>query len=199
MLRYLEGHVTEKHDDGICLSVQGFGFFVFCSKSVFSSVEEGQQLKIFTHLQVAENGFGLYGFKEEEERELFQLLLTVKGVGAKMAMSFLRHLDLGEIAEAIATSQAHLLATVPGVGKKTAERVCFELKQKIEKSASSSLRPMLGDRKITGTVLEALAGLGFSQGEAMRAVAGASRGEPAAAETEEALLQAALGQLQHRT
>jgi Holliday junction DNA helicase RuvA len=199
MLRYLEGKVTEKNDEGISLSVQGFGFFVFCSKSVFSSVEEGQQLKIYTHLQVAETGFGLYGFKEEEERELFQLLLTVKGVGAKMAMSFLRNLDLGEIAEAIATSQAQILATVPGVGKKTAERVCFELKQKIEKSASSSLRPMLGDRQITKTVLEALAGLGFSQGEAMRAVARACQLEPAVAGTEEALLQAALKQLQHRT
>lgn len=199
MLRYLEGKVTEKDDDGICLSVHGFGFFLYCSKSVFSSVDEGQNLKLWTHLQVSENGFTLYGFMEEEERELFQLLLTVKGVGARMAMSFLRHLDLGEIAEAIASSQTHILSTVPGVGKKTAERVCFELKQKIEKSATSSLRPMLGDRQVTGTVLEALAGLGFSQGEAMRAVASASRREPAVADSEEALLQAALKELQHRT
>lgn len=198
MLRYLEGLVTEKHEDGICLSVQGFGFFLSCSKSVMASIDVGDHRKIFTHLQVGENSFGLYGFMEEEERELFQLLLTVKGVGARMAMSFLRHLDLGEVAEAIATSQARLLSTVPGVGKKTAERVCFELKQKIEKSASSSLRPMLGDRKVTGTVLEALAGLGFSPGEAMRAVASASNLEPDAAEKEEALLQAALRQLQHR-
>jgi Holliday junction DNA helicase RuvA len=199
MLRYLEGLVTEKQDDGICLFVHGFGFYLYCSKSVINSVNEGDQRKIYTHLQVGENALGLYGFMEEEERELFQLLLTVKGVGARMAMSFLRHLDLGEIAEAISTSQVELLSTVPGVGKKTAERVCFELKQKIEKSSASSLMPILGDRHVTGTVLEALAGLGFSPGEAMRAVASASRQDSAAAETEEKLLQAALKELQRRT
>ncbi|AER66765.1 Holliday junction DNA helicase subunit RuvA [Thermovirga lienii DSM 17291] len=196
MLRYLEGTVFEKKQDTIGLMVGGFGFLIQCSKKVMETTILGEQKGLYTYLHVSENGFSLFGFQDEEELEVFQMLMKVKGVGAKSAMSFMRFLNLEEITRAIAFSEIALLTTVPGVGKKTAERICFELKQKMLKHGDS--KPDLAlDAHISNSVTEAMITLGFSPGEAVRAIRGALE-KKGGFSSEEELLQAALQEVQVR-
>jgi len=196
MLRYLEGTVFEKNQDTIGLMVGGFGFLIQCSKKIMETVAIGEQRGIYTYLHVSENGFNLFGFQDEEELEVFQMLVKVKGVGAKLAMSFMRFLDLQELTRAIAFSEVALLTAVPGIGKKTAERICFELKQKMLKRGES--HPNLAvDVQIGTSVTEALISLGFSPVEATRAIRKALE-KTENVKSEEELLQAALKEMQIR-
>ncbi len=191
--------VTGKDAESICLDVGGLGFHVLCSGSILGSARTGENLRISTHLQVTEKGIGLYGFSCEEERALFTLLTQVKGVGSRLAITLMRHIELKELIQAIAASRSSVLSSAPGIGAKTAERLCFELKSKIEKMETGPLSHLMTGAHRIDSVLEALTVLGFSPAEAQGA---ATMALDELADTpeasEELLLQKALAFLQKR-
>jgi len=195
LLHSLEGRVSAVETDGIGLDVGGIGFFLLCSKSVLRDAVHGRSMKILTSLQISEAGPSLFGFSDEEERVLFQLLLKVRGIGSRLAATILRTLDFSDIINAIATGNSHLLCQVPGVGKKTSERLCFELRQQIESSGFKSLATMVSPETADTVqfVYEALGTLGFTRSEARPALARIlAMKEP---ESPEQLLRDALAEL----
>ena len=198
MINTLRGKVLSIGEESITLEVAGFGLEVFASRSLILNSEMSEELFCYAYMQVSDAGLSLFGFSDERERLLFLELLQVKTVGGKLAVTLLRHLDADQILQAIVSGSSAML-TVPGLGAKRAERICFELKNKISKKFSEIKGFSEQGRKDHASdsfVLEALTGLGFTQAEAVRAIS-RSRTEagPDAEWTEEDLLKASLSLL----
>ncbi len=183
MIHYCKGVVTSAEVDRgqIVLEVGSVGFRFFCTKAVLQLAEEGEPLLLFVHLQPQEDaGFILFGFADEKERTLFTMLTSVRGVGSRMAMLIMASLHLQEILDAIVDSQASLFASLPGIGKKISERLCFELSEKVHKAmgegvigvsqSSSESSSHSEGASVRHTVLEALLSLGFARREALTAL-----------------------------
>ena len=151
-------------------------------------------------MQVSDAGIAMFGFANETERDFFMELLHVKTIGGKLAIMLMRYLDLPRIVEAIKTGNVSALS-VPGLGAKRAERICFELRSKVEKEFASIGAEISGGAasSFDSFVAEALSGLGFSHGECARAIATAkAQAGDDETWTEESLLKAALGILQRK-
>ena len=133
MYSYLEGKLVYKSPPQITLDVNGVGYEVNISLNTFSALQELDHCKLFIHLQVKEDGHTLYGFFEKTEKEMFQMLISVSGVGAATARMMLSYVRPDEIANAILIGNVKLLESVKGIGKKTAERLVLELKDKVGK------------------------------------------------------------------
>ncbi len=172
MLRSLFGQVLQVENETVVLDVNGLGIEVHCSRRALESCVEGEMTRIQTFLLVNESGISLFGFANDEERRLFLELLAVKGIGGRMAMSLLRAEPPGRLIRAILSSDLETLTRVPGVGKKTAERLCFELRERLAKSFPAFTRDGTepAPSPAGSEVLEALVGLGFSRHEAAAAV-----------------------------
>jgi Holliday junction DNA helicase RuvA len=129
----------------------------------------GQQAKLHTHMQVREDSLNLYGFSSARELEIFQTLITVKGIGPRIGLAMLSAMDVDQLTVAIASGDANLLNGIPGIGKKTAERIVLELKDKIGETwaISKGLEAVQDNSEVVG----ALTSLGYSLSEAARAVA----------------------------
>jgi Holliday junction DNA helicase RuvA len=209
MIHYCKGVVASVEADRgqIVLEVGSVGFLFFCTRAVLQMAEEGEPLLLYVHLQSQEDtGFLLFGFANEKERTLFSMLTSVRGVGNRMAMLIMASLDLGEILDAIVNSQASLFTSLPGIGKKISERLCFELSEKVHKAMgegvledprsfsenSSSSEGVSAQH----TVLEALLSLGFARREALTALKEVLASEEKASTDESALLHQALRRLQ---
>ncbi len=192
MLRSLQGTVEMVEGSLVVLVLQGWGFELQVSRAARSRAIPGETLKLFTALQVSESGVALFGFLRESERALFHRLTSVKGVGGKVAMALLGTLDEGVLVRAILDGDLATLSSAPGVGRKTAERVCFELRERL--AAFSPEEPGAPAGSSGALVLEALESLGFSRSEAAAALRRTSELSPPPA-TDEALLQAALQNL----
>ena len=186
MIHYCKGVVTsvERDRGQVVLEVGSVGFRFFCTRRVLGMAEEEEPLLLFVHLQPQEEvGFLLFGFADENERVLFSMLTSVRGVSSRMGMGIMSSLDVQNIVEAIVDSKASLFASLPGIGKKISERLCFELSEKVRKalgdglliapevSSGSSSSP--SENAIQRTVLEALLSLGFGRKEALVAMQGA--------------------------
>lgn len=131
MIDFIEGIVEEITEDKIIISTGGVGFALTASDISRSSVEVDKEYKIFTEMRVREDDITLYGFVTRDERKVFNLLTTVSGVGAKVGMGILSAISLNDIRMAIASSNVKALTKAPGIGKKTAERLILELKDKM--------------------------------------------------------------------
>lgn len=132
MISFLIGIIEEKRDSVLILNVNGVGYELTVSANTLSSLPlSGETVKVFTHLAVREDDVSLYGFSSTEERNLFFRLITVSGVGPKMAISILSGLSLSDLVVAIMKEDSKLLSKIKGLGKKTAERICLELKDKL--------------------------------------------------------------------
>ncbi len=195
MINSLRGKVLSIGEESLTLDVGGFGLEVFASRSLMTQAEISAELFCYAYMQISDAGVNLFGFSDERERLLFLELLQVKTVGGKLAVTLLRHLDADRILQAISSGSSSML-TVPGLGAKRAERICFELKNKIAKKFTeikSFGEQGQRDHASDSFVMEALTGLGFTQAEAVRALS-KSRAEaaPDTAWTEETLLKAAL-------
>ena len=118
-------------EEGVILDVNGLGFDILCSGSALRLCEEKEVVRLTTYLQITDNGASLFGFSCEQERNIFLKLITVKGVGGRVGLAILRSLNPSQVIRAVATSDLDTFLQVPGVGKKTAERLCFELKRHI--------------------------------------------------------------------
>mgnify|MGYP003602513231 CR=1 len=200
MISFLRGILADITKDSLILDVSGFGIEVFPTRSLLASAVPGEELKCPAYMQISDAGIAIFGFSGNDERTLFLELLQVKTVGGKLAIALMRSLSLAQIIEAIKAGNVAAL-TVPGVGAKRAERICFELREKIEKKFADFIvdSGISSSASCDSAVSDALTGLGFTHGECARAIATAkAQAEDAVEWTEESLLKASLGILQRR-
>lgn len=175
MIRYLKGLVHPQGDGTVIIeTASGIGFRVFIpGNSPLYQCKDGDQAEVYTSMAVRETDISLYGFRDAQELNLFQMLTTVKGIGSKAALSIMGTAPLGELKRAIATGDASVVQQAQGVGKRTADRVILELKDKVdyipaEAETKENTAPAAGSaRKIAEEALEAL---GYSHAEAEEAV-----------------------------
>jgi Holliday junction DNA helicase RuvA len=178
MIHYIKGELAFKLEDRIVVETGGVGFEIFVpSNSGIYSAREGEEVRVYTLMIVKEDDMSLYGFMEKQSLNLFNKLLSVSGVGAKAALSLLSALSPGELSKAIVFGDAAMLSRANGVGKKTAERIILELKDKTEIYSDTGLQqPKLdvsgfGPGDPGSEAIEALISLGYSKSEAVSAVA----------------------------
>jgi Holliday junction DNA helicase RuvA len=163
MIGFLEGKVLEKKGGQATILVNGVGYRVSLPFSVFEKLSEGSTAKLYTYLAVRENALDLYGFTESGDKALFELLLTVSGIGPKTALGVMNTASAMQIEKAVVEQNPSYLTKVVGVGKKVSEKIVMELKGKI---MANSKENSLGD--VDGDVVEALVSLGYSQNEKIK-------------------------------
>ncbi|OGH66374.1 MAG: Holliday junction DNA helicase RuvA [Candidatus Magasanikbacteria bacterium RIFCSPHIGHO2_02_FULL_41_13] len=167
MIGLLSGKIFEKSKDSVLVETSGgVGYLVRMTTSSVAGCHVGQDIKMYTYLKVSDSALDLYGFQNLEEKDFFELLMTVSGVGPKSAMNILSLGHREEIQSAIARSDVKYLTGVQGMGKKTAERLVVELKNKVIASASDVHSTNTGESAILTDVLEGLMALGYSRDEA---------------------------------
>jgi Holliday junction DNA helicase RuvA len=170
MIGRIQGILVSVHPPRLLVDCQGIGYEVDVPMStLYQLPQAGQKITLLTHFQVREDAQQLFGFATETEREAFRQLIKISGVGSRTALAVLSGMSVNELAQAIALQEAGRLTQVPGIGKKTAERLCLELKGK--------LAPDLGIAGATpqaieanSEVLQALLALGYSEKEALLAL-----------------------------
>lgn len=173
MIDFIEGIVEEITEDKIIISTGGVGFALTASDISRSSVEVDKEYKIFTEMRVREDDITLYGFVTRDERKVFNLLTTVSGVGAKVGMGILSAISLNDIRMAIASSNVSMLTKAPGIGKKTAERLILELKDKMGTLDLTNAPQIDIHEEPTdeGELIDALMSLGYNRYESIKASA----------------------------
>lgn len=167
MIASLSGKVLAILDDSINLDVQGVGFEVFLSKNSLQNLSVGQTQFYHIYFLLRQDAMALYGFETMEEKNVFVQLLGAGGVGPKLAMNILSHMSMDAIRRAIVNEQADLFSRVPGVGKKTAQKILIHMQGKLT-ALSGDLSPRYSD--VDDAVLEALTTLGYSVVEAQTAL-----------------------------
>ncbi|HLX27294.1 MAG TPA: Holliday junction branch migration protein RuvA [Casimicrobiaceae bacterium] len=176
MIGRLSGTLLEKNPPQLLLDVQGVAYEVDVPMSTFYHLPaNGERVTLFTHLVVREDAHLLYGFGTENERRAFRQLLKVNGIGAKIALSVLSGLSVAELAQAITLQETGRLTRVPGIGKKTAERLLLELKDKL----GADITQTVGVNRVappSSDIMHALVALGYSEREATSAVRGLPEG-----------------------
>ncbi|TET16787.1 MAG: Holliday junction branch migration protein RuvA, partial [Dehalococcoidia bacterium] len=170
MIAGLRGTLESLGSDWAIINVGGIGFQVYMPTSTLSSLGKiGEEVNLHTHLHLREDNATLYGFASADELRLFQTLLGVSGLGPKLALAMLSAMSLDKLTMAIATGSVDLLTVVPGIGKKVADRLILELKDKIGAGWITTAGVQLAEEN--ADVLAALTSLGYSVTEATRAVA----------------------------
>lgn len=170
MIASLDGTVSAVFADSLILEVGGVGYRVFAAPSVLAGTPVGGRLKLFTHHVVREDLQALYGFRSPEELGFFGLLLTVTGVGPKVALGIVGSRPVGDLQIAILSDDLAMLTAVPGVGKKLASRVVLELKEKVAAAGvSAGVAGGGGGPAAESEVVAALLALGYSAAEARQA------------------------------
>lgn len=175
MIGFIRGKILSLTPEcALIETASGIGFEVTCSASAFSSLAGKKEGEVYTYLSVTENGTALFGFSSPDEKNMFLKLITVSGVGPKMGISVLAGMNAGELAAAIATSDVKRLSSIKGLGKKTAERIILELREKVGFSASASAQkggvslPPVSSGDEDAVV--ALMTLGFTRAESEKAI-----------------------------
>ncbi|WP_343210029.1 Holliday junction branch migration protein RuvA [Anaerolentibacter hominis] len=182
MIAYIKGELAEVTDSSIVVESGGMGFYIFVPASVAEDLPPaGSEVKIYTYFHVREDIMQLYGFLCQEDKEIFELLLTVNGIGPKAALAILSTVRPDDLRFAILSDDVKTISSAPGVGKKTAQKLILELKDKFkledaferksERTAADGEPGMqAGAGQIRNEVSEALIALGYSPANAMRAV-----------------------------
>jgi len=186
MIATLRGEITQIEDNAVILEVGGVGLRVSVPAPVRSRTRAGDILLLYTHLVVREDALTLYGFESQAERELFNILLGVDGVGPKVALSVLSTMTIDSIQRAVFADEADILSRVPGVGKKTAQKMALHLKDKLKPMDALATMAMMTDKD--SEVLAALTALGYSVVEAQSAIQALPKDAPD--DTEERLRMA---------
>lgn len=163
MIAYLSGKFTFKTPAVVYVDVQGIGYEVNISLNTYSQIQPLSEGKLFTHLQVKEDSHTLFGFFDAVEKEMFILLLSVSGVGAATARMMLSNMKPAEISNAIVMNNAKLLEGVKGIGRKTAERLVLELRDKVSKLSTSVPGIQFIGNTLEQDALNALIALGISK------------------------------------
>ncbi|MDD3335105.1 MAG: Holliday junction branch migration protein RuvA [Eubacteriales bacterium] len=199
MIALIEGTMLEKNAGEIVLmTAGGVGYYLQCSMNTISALPgKGETCRVYVHMNVREDAVELYGFLQREERDMFRRLISVSGVGPKSALFVLGSMPLGELRMAILTGDANALSRAPGVGKKIAQRISLELKDKLTQDALSSgvteigLPPDTAPSDALSEAILALQSLGYSPQEAVASLKGVK--DPSA--TTDELIKLALRQM----
>jgi holliday junction DNA helicase RuvA len=171
MYAYLQGQFTYKSPALVYVEVNGIGYEVHITLNTYSKLQQLNEGRLYTYLQVKEDGHSLFGFFDREEKETFVLLLSVSGVGAATARMMLSSLKPDEVGRAIVQGNAKLLESVKGIGKKTAERLVLELRDKMGKLPEGKLPPSLVQgNTLAQDALQALTALGIARQQAEQAI-----------------------------
>jgi holliday junction DNA helicase RuvA len=170
MIGYLKGILGEKKPNSLILDVNGVGYLVNIPVSTFLELpDEGSSLALFIYTHVREETLALYGFRTMREKVLFEKLISVSGIGPKVAISFLSGMSADELIPAIQNQDIGKLSTIPGVGRKTAERVSLELREKIPQLLSESAQAPQ-EKPMREDLISALVNLGYQQSLAERII-----------------------------
>ena len=170
MIGFLRGRVAHLFADCCLLDVGGVGYRVYIASATRSRLHTGEEATLFTHLSVREDALTLYGFFSQEEYDVFEQLISVSGIGPKVALGILSAITVDKLCTAIHGQQLTVLTKLPGIGKKSAQRLILELKDKIAAGAESadledvSDMPVIGDDTVSEATA-ALLSLGYSQAE----------------------------------
>ncbi len=168
MIAYLDGTVLEKESDSIVIFIGGIGLRVYTTQNCLAIIEPGQRVILHTHLIVREDLLALYGFETQEEVRYFSLLMGVSGVGPRLALNILSSAGVDTIRRAVVQEQPDFLSRVPGVGKKTAQKIILQLQGKITGTGEGS--DFQAYQPVDFEVIEALTALGYSIVQAQAAV-----------------------------
>ena len=197
MIAYLKGVLTEKDIAKVVVECCGVGYEVSIPLSTFDRLPaEGGEVKLYTHHEVREDAQLLFGFATKQERDLFELVTTVSGVGPKLPLAVLSGLTVGDLQLAVSHGDSKRLATVKGIGKKTAERIVIELRDKInpiEALANATAETSKEQGAVLRDAMLALAALGFSEDIARAKVQKVLDEEPTLADVEMILKKALSG------
>ncbi len=187
MIAHLKGQILEKHLHSVIIDVSGVGYEVICTLSCLAGLSEGESASIIIHTDVKEDSIRLYGFSDFLEKQIFLLLVAVKGVGAKSGTEILSQIDCRALLRIIGGADVTALTRLKGIGKKTAERIIVELKDKVSDFAVTAghssplkvetIRYDAESSSDTEDAVAALEALGFPQAEARAAVQSALQQE----------------------
>lgn len=166
MIAYLNGTVIKKLPKSVIIHTGNVGYLVYIPESKWQKIIENELIELFIQTRVREDDISLYGFETPEELEFFKTVLNVNGIGPKIALEILSH-DLGRTKGAILSNDLVYLTKIPGIGKKTAERMVIELKGKLDWSASQRPHQSVSE-KVNEESISALLGLGYQRFEIMR-------------------------------
>ena len=193
MIGHLQGTIIRATPDRLLLDVQGVGYEVYVPLSTWYEIERRREerIRLFIHTHMREDGIALFGFWTEREKLLFERLIAVSGIGPRLARVILSGMPPDDLLGAIAAGDVGRLSTIPGVGRKTADRLVLELKDKMRELAAEL--PERAAAPADQDVVSALVNLGYKAGQAERAVAESRREKPDAAFNE--LLRASLNRL----
>lgn len=175
MIAYLNGRLVFKDPTYVIIDVAGIGYQVKISLQTYSKIKDEEQIRLLTFLHIKEDAHTLYGFKEESEKKLFLLLISITGVGPNTGLMILSSLSTEEVEHAILSGDVATIQAVKGIGAKTAQRIILELKDKVGKQGSGETTTPLGflktSNKIREEALQALITLGFPKAAAEKNIA----------------------------
>lgn len=190
MYAYLEGKFTMKNPAQVYVDINGVGYELNISLNTYTHIQNLHEGKLFTYLQIKEDGHILYGFFDKGEKEMFIQLISVSGIGAATARMMLSHLKPDEVSRAIIQNNVKLLESVKGIGKKTAERLVLELRDKVNKIAIDLTIPSTASNRLEQDALNALVSLGISRPQAETAVQKITHNDPNLTNLEELIKKA---------
>lgn len=170
MIGYLSGKIISKKPTKVIIDVSGVGYLVNISISTFEKIADREEVSLFTYLNVKDDALDLYGFYSLAEKEMFELLISVSGIGPKTAQSILSGIQIEDLKEALKTANISRIISVPGIGRKTAERMMVELRDKVESLVESVEGVSVGASSIRNDAVAALVNLGYNQKVADRTV-----------------------------
>jgi len=172
MIALLRGTLAYKSSDHVIIDVGGVGYRLFIPLSTFYSLPETGDVSLFTHTHVREDAILLYGFLSMEEKELFGILISISGIGPKLAVNILSHIPAKDLKRAIASGDIKRLSSLPGIGKKTAERLVLELKDKVgpihDLPEADEVQSNTSGGDISNDVISALINLGYKENQARK-------------------------------
>ncbi len=191
MIATLRGEITQKEDDALIVETNGIGMRVHVPATLREKADIGERMLLYTHFVVRQDAMSLYGFETLGERDLYTQLLSVSGIGPKLALAILSSLTPDTVKRAVFSEEYDILNRVPGVGKKTAQRIVLALQDKLK--PTDTLAEVAAMTDTDGEVLEALTALGYSVVEAQTAIQAIPKDSPSNVEER---LRLALGYFQ---
>ena len=180
MITHIQGKLVEKNPTDVVIDCNGVGYLLNISLHTYSQIPDGENLKLYTHLQIKEDSHSLFGFSSIAEREIFKLLISVSGIGASTARTMLSSLTPKQVREGIATNDVVLIQSIKGIGAKTAQRVILDLKDKILKIYDIDEDSVTKSNTSKDEALSALEVLGFMKKQSERVVDKIIMSEPEA-------------------
>lgn len=180
MFAYIKGILVEKSDAYVVVETGGIGYQIFMSQTAINNLPQmGENIKIYTHYHVREDNISLYGFVSNEELRMFELLLQVSGIGAKSAIAMLSQITPSSFALAVISNDISKLTKIPGIGKKSAERIILELKDKLKNeqivTKAEEVQLVIDKNEKDDEVIEALQVLGYNKKEIEKVLEGLDR------------------------